>query len=107
MKEERIANLLKESMLKTSDGFTDQLITKIVTRQLQRMRLKLIVLVGVVIACFDIGAWVLFKFGFQIDAFGISLELPEIGSLVIMGVVGSMTLLHLSNLLRMTSVGNS
>ena len=101
MKEDAIGKLLKESVIKTSDGFADELMKKHMTRQLQKMRQKLFALAGAVIACFGTGAWVLYRSGFQIDAFGVSLELPELGPLIIMGIVGCLTLLHLSNLLQM------
>ncbi|WP_462248412.1 hypothetical protein [Ekhidna sp.] len=103
MKEDRLEDLLKDSLLKTSDDFTDQLMGKVSKMHMQKIRLRLNALIVSVIACFGSGAFLIIRFGIQLNAFGFSLDMPKIAPLVGIGFVGLVILLHLTNLSRMIS----
>ncbi len=103
MKEDRLEDLLKDSLLKTSDDFTDQLMEKVSSENMRKIRLRLNALIVSVIACFGSGTFLVIRFGVQLNAFGFSLELPKIAPLVGIGFIGLVVLLHLTNLSRVIS----
>lgn len=103
MKEDPIEKLLKESIVKTSDEFTDELMGKLVIKQMLKVRSRLYILIASVIACLGGGTYLMIRFGGQLKAFGLSFELPKIAPLVVIGFIGLVVLMHLSNLIRTIS----
>ena len=102
MKESKLDDLLKESLLETSSGFTDQLMEKLVEKHMLKFRQRLYVLVGCVIVLFGGGAFIVTRFYTGFNAFGVISELPKIGPFVLMVFIGLLVLMHLRRLIKWT-----
>ncbi len=102
MNEDKLKELLKESLVNTSDDFMDQLMESLRKKQIKQIQLRLNLLIFSVIAFFGVGAYLISRFGIGFTIFGYSLDLPKIGPLSIIVIVGCLIVSHIFHLIRMT-----
>jgi len=103
MKEDSLKDLLKESFVQPSEGFTDRLMHKVIDKKMQKLRVRLYVLIASVATLFGGSAFVLAKYGVRLSTMGYSLELPKLAPLVAISLGGFMLVLYLIQLVQSTS----
>ncbi|OEK04604.1 hypothetical protein [Roseivirga misakiensis] len=96
MSEDPIKRLIKESRLETSSSFTDDLFQKFEAKQSKKIAKRLYLLTGLSILFFMVITLMLMK----PELFGLSLELPKNGLLMVISLLGFLTVLHLINLIK-------
>lgn len=104
MKKDPIAQLVKESGLKTSPGFTDLTMEKLDRRIQLRIKIKLGLLMTAVVLLGIFVAYRLISAQFSIVVFGLLVELPKIVTMVGISMTCYLMVLHLNMLVRMNSL---
>ncbi len=107
MKNDTIQDLIRESRLKTSDGFTDELMEALDRQIQQKMNTRLYALIAGAGLLFCIVVYALIISGFRIEAFGLSINLPKVLTMLGITIVGYITISHLITLSRLWNTGNA
>ena len=103
MKEDKLEQLMKESLVHTSDDFTNQLLGKVAKRESIAIRKKLYILLICVTLFFSTVILLVIRTGFQFSFLGTAIEISPTGPLAVVGLLGCLTILHLSHLVRLTN----
>ena len=107
MKEDPIKNLIQQSQLETSDGFSEKTMVLIEQRLQQRMKLRLYLFMSFVVLFFSFLVYLLIAAGFTIDVFGLIVSLPKTITMIVISFGAYLTILqsyHLhKNLMRLSA----
>ncbi len=101
MKKDPIHKLVKEASLETSPDFTDSLLQTLEQGIQKRLQVRLYVLIGTWGLLLVLGVYTLISLEFRLEIWGISVHLPEILTLVLLGMLGNLMTWHLLLLLRL------
>ncbi len=99
MKNDPLEKLIKESGLQTSVEFTEVTMARLDRLVERRLKYKLYLLIAFILLFFVGMAVLLIYSGFQIAAFGVTLNLPKIVTVIGISLIPSLIIMHLYSLI--------